>query len=43
MLVTTTAKMQFFQKRQQTVSEAYDLLVITETQAEWIHSSSLVI
>ena len=43
MLITTTAKMQFFQKRQQTVSEAYDLLVITESKAEWIHRNSFEI
>lgn len=39
-LITTTAKIQSFQKRQQTVSEDYDLLVITENQAEWIKRST---
>ena len=39
-MITTTAKIQSFQRRQQTVSEAYDLLVITEDKAEWIKRST---
>lgn len=39
-LITTTAKIQSFQRRQQTVSGVYDLLVITEDKAEWIKRST---
>lgn len=40
MLISTTAKMQSFQRKQQTVSEKYDLLVITVNKAEWIKRST---
>lgn len=39
-MITTTAKIQSFQKKQQTVSEVYDLLVITEYKAKWIKRST---
>lgn len=39
-MITTTAKIQSLQKTQQTVSMAYDLLVITEAKAEWIKRST---
>ncbi len=40
-MIITTAKIQSFQKSQQTVSEIYDLLVITEEKAEWFKRSTL--
>lgn len=39
-MITTTAKIQSFQKKQQTVSEVYDLLVLTEGKAKWIKRST---
>ena len=39
-MITTTAKIQSFQRKQQTVSEVYDLLVITECKAKWIKRST---
>lgn len=42
-MINTTAKVQAFQKRQQTVSEKYDLLVITEDKAIWIRRDTLEI
>ena len=40
-MITTTAKIQSFQKRQQTVSEKYDLLVITEEKTVWIRRNTI--
>lgn len=40
-MITTTAKIQSFQKKQQTVSEVYDLLVVTECKAKWIKRSTV--
>lgn len=40
-LITTTAKIQSLQNRQQTVSEVHDILVITEDKAKWIKRSTL--
>lgn len=40
-MITTTAKIQSFQKRQQTVSEKYDLLVITEEKAIWVKRDTI--
>lgn len=40
-MITTTAKIQSFQRRQQTVSEKYDLLVITEEKAVWIRRDTI--
>lgn len=39
-MIATTAKIQAFQNKQQTVSKAYDLLVITEQKANWIKRST---
>ncbi len=36
LMITTTARIQSFQSRQQTVSEEYDLLLITEGKGQWI-------
>lgn len=35
-MITTTAKIQSFQRKQQTVSEKYDILAITDEKAVWI-------
>ena len=39
-IITTTAKIQPFQNKQETISEMYDLLVITEKKAKWIKRSA---
>lgn len=41
LMLTTTARIQSLQRRQQTVSEKYDLLVITEDKGRWIKRNSL--
>ena len=43
LMITTTARVQTFQTRQQTVSEKYDLLVITEDKGQWIKRHTLEI
>lgn len=40
LLIVTTAKLQKIQRRQQTVSEKYDLLLLSPTAAKWIISPS---
>lgn len=43
LMITTTARTQSFQSRQQTVSEKYDLLVITKEKGQWIKRQTLEI
>lgn len=43
LMITTTARIQSLQKRQQTVSEKYDLMVITEDKGRWIKRQTLEI
>ena len=43
LMITTTARTQSFQSRQQTVSEKYDLLVITKEKGQWIKRQILEI
>lgn len=40
-LIHTTAKILSLQRKQQTVSEAYDMLLMTKTKAEWVKRSSI--
>lgn len=40
-LILTTAKILSLQRKQQTVSEAYDMLIMNKTKAEWLKRSSI--